>query len=53
MSEEDFKHLSRLVDRKDGGLPWRHMMEGSTDDMSYQAWIREPEVLYPGSFLWI
>ncbi|KAK1399398.1 START domain-containing protein [Heracleum sosnowskyi] len=43
VTEEDFKHLSRLVDRKDGGLPWRHMMEGSTDDLSYQAWIREPE----------
>ncbi|KAL8148470.1 uncharacterized protein LOC141708307 [Apium graveolens] len=43
VTEEDFKHLSRLVDRKDGGLPWRHIMEGSTDDMSYQAWIREPE----------
>lgn len=43
---EDFKHLTLLVDKRDGGLPWRHMMDRSTHDMSYQAWIREPEVLF-------
>lgn len=43
---EDFKHLTRLVDKRDGGLPWRHVMDRSTHDMSYQAWIREPEVLF-------
>ncbi|KAL8134743.1 uncharacterized protein LOC141713060 [Apium graveolens] len=41
---EDFKHLTRLVDKRDGGPPWRHLMDRSTHDMSYQAWIREPEI---------
>ncbi|KAL1820049.1 hypothetical protein DCAR_0416354 [Daucus carota subsp. sativus] len=44
VTEADFEHLSQLVDRRDGGLPWRHMMDRSTNDMSYQAWIREPEI---------
>ncbi|CAI9772038.1 unnamed protein product [Fraxinus pennsylvanica] len=40
---EDLVHLCRLVERKDGGPPWKHMMDRSTHNMSYQAWQRDPE----------
>ncbi|CAI9086982.1 OLC1v1020930C1 [Oldenlandia corymbosa var. corymbosa] len=43
VTDEDMKHLCRLVERKDCGPPWKHMMERSTSDMSYQAWQRDPE----------
>ncbi|CAA2965835.1 stAR-related lipid transfer 7, mitochondrial-like isoform X1 [Olea europaea subsp. europaea] len=41
--DEDLVHLCRLVERKDGGPPWKHMMDRSTHNMSYQAWQRDPE----------
>lgn len=41
---EDFEHLYHLVEKKDGGPRWKHMMDRSTHDMSFQSWQREPEV---------
>ncbi|GFP93700.1 star-related lipid transfer protein 7 mitochondrial [Phtheirospermum japonicum] len=40
---KDLEHLCHLVERKDGGPPWKHMMDRSTHNMSYQAWHRDPE----------
>lgn len=40
---EDLHHLCQLVEEKDGGLPWIHMMDRSTPTMRYQAWRREPK----------
>ncbi|KAK6129375.1 hypothetical protein DH2020_036891 [Rehmannia glutinosa] len=40
---EDLEHLCHLVERKDGGPPWKHMMDRSAHNMSYQAWQRDPE----------
>ncbi|GMP70742.1 hypothetical protein CsSME_00029462 [Camellia sinensis var. sinensis] len=44
VTEEDLEHLCNLVERKDGGPPWKHMMDHCTPTMSYQAWQRDPEV---------
>ncbi|PSS04499.1 StAR-related lipid transfer protein like [Actinidia chinensis var. chinensis] len=43
VTQEDLEHLCHLVDRTDGGPPWKHMMERSTPNMRYQAWQRDPE----------
>ncbi|GMP70740.1 hypothetical protein CsSME_00029462 [Camellia sinensis var. sinensis] len=43
VTEEDLEHLCNLVERKDGGPPWKHMMDHCTPTMSYQAWQRDPE----------
>ncbi|KAL7183482.1 hypothetical protein ACSBR2_025814 [Camellia fascicularis] len=43
VAEEDLEHLCNLVERKDGGPPWKHMMDHCTATMSYQAWQRDPE----------
>jgi hypothetical protein len=43
---DDLHHLYKLVEEKDGGLPWIQMMDKSTPTMSYQAWRREPKVSY-------
>lgn len=40
---DDLHHLYKLVEEKDGGLPWIQMMDKSTPTMSYQAWRREPK----------
>ncbi|CAN4085629.1 unnamed protein product [Withania somnifera] len=40
---EDLDHLWHLVERKDGGPSWKHMMDRSTSNMSYQAWQRDLE----------
>ncbi|KAH6770989.1 Polyketide cyclase/dehydrase and lipid transport superfamily protein [Perilla frutescens var. hirtella] len=40
---EDLEHLCHLVERKDGGPPWKHMMDRSAQNMSYQAWQRDPQ----------
>lgn len=45
ISDEDLDYLWHLVERKDGGPPWKHMMERSTPNMSYQAWQRDLEVV--------
>ncbi|KAF5947466.1 hypothetical protein HYC85_013423 [Camellia sinensis] len=43
VTEEDLEHLCNLVERKDGGPPWKHMMDHCTPTMSYQSWQRDPE----------
>ncbi|CAK9158241.1 unnamed protein product [Ilex paraguariensis] len=43
VTKEDLEHLCHLVERKDGGPAWKHMMDRSTSNMSYQAWQRDPE----------
>ncbi|CAL5364626.1 hypothetical protein CsSME_00002075 [Camellia sinensis var. sinensis] len=43
VTEEDLGHLCHLIDRKDGGPPWKHIMDCSGAGMSYQAWQRDPE----------
>ncbi|KAK3228202.1 hypothetical protein Dsin_008064 [Dipteronia sinensis] len=43
VAEDDLEHLCRLVEVKDGGPAWIHMMNRSTSIMSYQAWRRDPE----------
>ncbi|KAK2664423.1 hypothetical protein Ddye_002997 [Dipteronia dyeriana] len=43
VAEDDLEHLCRLVEVKDGGPAWIHMMNRSTSTMSYQAWRRDPE----------
>ncbi|KAJ1382031.1 START-like domain superfamily [Sesbania bispinosa] len=40
---EDLHHLCQLVEEKDGGLPWIHMMDRATPTMGYKAWRREPK----------
>ncbi|KAL7147267.1 hypothetical protein ABFS83_06G097100 [Erythranthe nasuta] len=40
---EDFEHLRQLVERKDGGPPWKHMMDRSTQNMIFQSLQRDPE----------
>ncbi|KAK8658346.1 hypothetical protein V6N13_036554 [Hibiscus sabdariffa] len=39
---EDLKHLWQLVEMRDGGPTWMHMMDRSTPNMSYHAWRRHP-----------
>ncbi|KAL6650365.1 hypothetical protein ACP70R_009290 [Stipagrostis hirtigluma subsp. patula] len=39
----DLMHLWRLVEEKDGGPSWIHMMERTLPTMRYQAWRRDPE----------
>ncbi|KAL5551496.1 hypothetical protein UlMin_001672 [Ulmus minor] len=43
VTDEDLKHLSRLVEDPDGGPAWIQMMDRSTPTMAYQAWRRDPE----------
>ncbi|KAG5558925.1 hypothetical protein RHGRI_008761 [Rhododendron griersonianum] len=43
VTEEDLEHLCHLVDRKEGGPPWKHVMDRSAPGMSYQAWQRDAE----------
>ncbi|XP_052184315.1 uncharacterized protein LOC127796287 isoform X2 [Diospyros lotus] len=43
VTEKDLEHLSHLVERKDGGPAWKHMMDRSAPGMSYQAWQRDPQ----------
>ncbi|KAF8641581.1 hypothetical protein HU200_067771 [Digitaria exilis] len=38
----DLMHLWRLVEEKDGGPSWIHMMERNLPTMRYQAWRRDP-----------
>ncbi|KAI7983765.1 hypothetical protein LOK49_LG15G00616 [Camellia lanceoleosa] len=45
VGDNDLDHLCRLVEEKDGGPAWIHMMDQSTPTMSYQAWRKDPEVL--------
>ncbi|KAJ0104704.1 hypothetical protein Patl1_17387 [Pistacia atlantica] len=43
VTEDDLEHLCRLVEVKDGGPSWIHMMNRSTQTMRYEAWRRDPE----------
>ncbi|CAH2051105.1 unnamed protein product [Thlaspi arvense] len=43
VTEDDFRHLWKLVEVKDGGPAWIQMMDRSTPTFSYQAWRRDPE----------
>ncbi|GAA0164391.1 hypothetical protein LIER_20042 [Lithospermum erythrorhizon] len=43
VTDGDLKHLYHLVERKDGGPAWKHMMDHSTSNMSYQSWQRDME----------
>lgn len=49
LADEDLKRLWYLVEKRDGGPPWKHMMDRSTPTMTCQAWQRDLEV--PSSFL--
>ncbi|KAL8139045.1 hypothetical protein V2J09_005046 [Rumex salicifolius] len=41
INEGELRHLRQLVEGKDGGPDWIHMMERSTPTMAYQAWHRD------------
>ncbi|KAE8077612.1 hypothetical protein FH972_016163 [Carpinus fangiana] len=43
VTEEDLEHLCQLVEMKDGGPPWIHMMDRSAPNLTYQAWRRDPD----------
>ncbi|KAL0446559.1 UNVERIFIED_CONTAM: hypothetical protein Slati_1783800 [Sesamum latifolium] len=43
VNADDLKHLHKLVEENDGGPAWIQMMDRSTNNMSYQAWRRDPE----------
>ncbi|XVF51181.1 hypothetical protein PTKIN_Ptkin04bG0163800 [Pterospermum kingtungense] len=43
VTDEDLEHLCKLVEEKDGGPAWIHMMDRSTPTMAYQAWRRDLE----------
>lgn len=51
VTEEDVEHLCRLVDMKDGGPTWIHVMDRSTPTLSYQGWRRDPKVIGFPTFL--
>jgi hypothetical protein len=40
----DLMHLWRLVEEKDAGPSWIHMMDRTMPDFRYQAWRRDPPV---------
>ncbi|XXG76217.1 hypothetical protein AAC387_Pa08g0619 [Persea americana] len=43
VTREDLEHLRRLVEVRDGGPSWQHMMSRSLPNMSYQAWRRDTQ----------
>ncbi|XP_050151716.1 uncharacterized protein LOC126626429 [Malus sylvestris] len=43
VNNEDLQHICQLVEEKDGGPAWIHMMDRSTAAMRCQAWRRDPE----------
>ncbi|CAI9302256.1 unnamed protein product [Lactuca saligna] len=43
LADEDLKRLWYLVEKRDGGPPWKHMMDRSTPTMTCQAWQRDLE----------
>ncbi|KAF5734368.1 hypothetical protein HS088_TW16G00817 [Tripterygium wilfordii] len=40
---DDLEHFCKLVEVKDEGPAWIHMMDRSTPNMTYQAWRRDPK----------
>lgn len=51
VTDEDLEYLWKLVEEKDGGPAWIHMMERSTPTMGYEAWRRDLEVCLFSSVL--
>ncbi|XP_047065337.1 uncharacterized protein LOC124673266 [Lolium rigidum] len=43
VNTEDLKHLRRVVQEKDGGPAWIHMMDRTLPTFRYQAWRRDME----------
>ncbi|XP_031117320.1 uncharacterized protein LOC116020893 [Ipomoea triloba] len=43
ITDEDLEHFCHLVERRDGGPCWKHMMDRSIPGLSYQAWQRDPK----------
>uniref|UniRef100_A0A453A864 START domain-containing protein n=1 Tax=Aegilops tauschii subsp. strangulata TaxID=200361 RepID=A0A453A864_AEGTS len=43
VSTPDLMHLRRVVEEKDGGPAWTHMMDRTLPTFRYQAWKREPQ----------
>ncbi|XP_010553581.1 PREDICTED: uncharacterized protein LOC104823628 [Tarenaya hassleriana] len=43
VTEDDLRHLWKLVEVKDGGPAWIQMMDRTNPTFSYQAWRRDPE----------
>ncbi|XBI87232.1 hypothetical protein VPH35_025357 [Triticum aestivum] len=43
VSTPDLMHLRRVVEEKDGGPAWTHMMDRTLQTFRYQAWKREPQ----------
>ncbi|KAD4584227.1 hypothetical protein E3N88_21828 [Mikania micrantha] len=43
LKDDNLKRLWRLVEKRDGGPPWKRMMDRSTPTMTYQAWQRDLE----------
>ncbi|RAL50945.1 hypothetical protein DM860_005301 [Cuscuta australis] len=41
VDDDDLHQLYQLLEEKDGGPAWIHMMDRSTPNMSYQAWRRD------------
>ncbi|KAI4319941.1 hypothetical protein MLD38_033476 [Melastoma candidum] len=44
LTKGDLKELWLLVEEKDGGPEWTHIMDRYTLTMSYQAWRRDPKM---------
>jgi hypothetical protein len=44
VNTDDLKHLRRVVQEKDGGPAWIHMMDRTLPTFRYQAWRRDMEV---------
>lgn len=43
VTEDDLRHLWKLVEVKDGGPAWIQMMDRKNPSFAYQAWRRDPE----------
>ncbi|KAK4749741.1 hypothetical protein SAY87_027190 [Trapa incisa] len=44
LTEEDLKKPCELIQMKDGGPTWIHMLDRSSRRMSYRAWRRDPKI---------
>ena len=44
--DEDLEHLCNILQSKDGGPAWHQVMDCSTPTMYFQAWHRDPEVVF-------
>lgn len=43
VTTEDFEHLCQLVEERDDGPAWIHMMDRTLPNMRYRAWRRDPK----------